>query len=968
MSDTLKIFGQTFNNVAGIKAQDPEGNTITYEAGSGTTYTTLFDEDMVMRSGSPGWSVYEYYLVPFIANQTYRVTFNGVPYICETQADTGEMNTYDGYSIGNASYEGGTNTGEPFLIGRDAFSDPDPNHVQLVLESYATGTVHLKIELVQSSSGEKRWELMTQGVFSITADEGGGYFGTFLSPFDPIERGDKWRITWNGTTYVCEAQELISLGSEYATGYGIGNASAYGGTTGNNEPFFGGCFVFDGVTSLLFLTTASSGNVDIIAEKQVSSDSIWETVFSGRINVTSEEELDWYGAYNNWYEDILENSVYRVTWDGMPYICQATFTSDWFNNYGLGDPHIVGETTGGNNEPFFIVRMQSSVLVAFAATSQQPYVKIEKMVGSLIPKTITQNGTYNPADDGADGYSEVTVNVSAGTTWETVCNGQLVISGTDDGSYFYSTVQYDGAIELNSVWRITWNGIPYECTATSTGDPVGIPYAIGNDTIINEQGGDDEPFFIQKIYANNELYVFTSQSQTVNLIIEKQVSAGGSTLITKTITANGTYSAEDDDADGYSEVIVNVQGGSPSYTWETLLDSNVTINTSDPNYISVPNFATPLLADTTYRVTWGNSGSYVGQPWVPAGYTDDGLSLGNPSIADGGTDTGEPFVFYREYGNLYALTNDPIGAIHITIEKRTIKDGITLVPKTITTDGTYDPADDNADGYSEVTVNVSSYAWEKTYEGNIYLDSDWGNGYPYASFASYESIPLNSVWRITWDNVQYICTATWGSTDGDLYAIGNYLYEAGGSGGNNEPFFMQGYGGPSVWYVVGNQVGSHSVIVEKQVEAPPGLEYEEGTYTPAENVSKPTISFAKTHSTPPSIIIMSDATSTADSSPTYTQYSFLLCEWSSLFGEPIRSGSDLLYGTVQYGRRTTGSLAPSPTCSNLSYGFDDQTDSASTYPRYWVNESEFYPDDTNASTMWRSGRTYKWIAIWAPST
>lgn len=35
-------------------------------------------------------------------------------------------------------------------------------------------------------------------------------------------------------------------------------------------------------------------------------------------------------------------------------------------------------------------------------------------------------------------------------------------------------------------------------------------------------------------------------------------TGGGSTLITKTITANGTYSAQDDDADGYSSVTVNV--------------------------------------------------------------------------------------------------------------------------------------------------------------------------------------------------------------------------------------------------------------------------------------------------------------------------------------------------------------------------------------------------------------------------
>ena len=39
-------------------------------------------------------------------------------------------------------------------------------------------------------------------------------------------------------------------------------------------------------------------------------------------------------------------------------------------------------------------------------------------------------------------------------------------------------------------------------------------------------------------------------------------TGGGSVLVTKTITQNGTYSAEDDNADGYSEVTVNVQGSS----------------------------------------------------------------------------------------------------------------------------------------------------------------------------------------------------------------------------------------------------------------------------------------------------------------------------------------------------------------------------------------------------------------------
>jgi len=38
-------------------------------------------------------------------------------------------------------------------------------------------------------------------------------------------------------------------------------------------------------------------------------------------------------------------------------------------------------------------------------------------------------------------------------------------------------------------------------------------------------------------------------------------TAAGATLVTKSITANGTYDPSDDDADGYSEVTVDVSGG-----------------------------------------------------------------------------------------------------------------------------------------------------------------------------------------------------------------------------------------------------------------------------------------------------------------------------------------------------------------------------------------------------------------------
>lgn len=69
-------------------------------------------------------------------------------------------------------------------------------------------------------------------------------------------------------------------------------------------------------------------------------------------------------------------------------------------------------------------------------------------------------------------------------------------------------------------------------------------------------------------------------------------SGGSTTLITKTITENGTYNASDDDADGYSEVTVNVVPSSEYIvTLKNLHDSstdiqNAYINSADGELIN----------------------------------------------------------------------------------------------------------------------------------------------------------------------------------------------------------------------------------------------------------------------------------------------------------------------------------------------------------------------------------------------
>lgn len=149
-----------------------------------------------------------------------------------------------------------------------------------------------------------------------------------------------------------------------------------------------------------------------------------------------------------------------------------------------------------------------------------------------------------------------------GTTWETVYSGSMSLwDEWSDGHYFaqINNSLLSEEIPYGSVWRISWDGDTYECTATEFVDTGGNAYCIGNCTYDGGQSGTEFPFFFQTYSTNNVWWVGSAVSGSHTIKIEKQVSGGGgSTLITKTITANGTYSAEDDDADGYSSVTVNV--------------------------------------------------------------------------------------------------------------------------------------------------------------------------------------------------------------------------------------------------------------------------------------------------------------------------------------------------------------------------------------------------------------------------
>ena len=143
-----------------------------------------------------------------------------------------------------------------------------------------------------------------------------------------------------------------------------------------------------------------------------------------------------------------------------------------------------------------------------------------------------------------------------------------------------------------------------------------------------------------------------------------------------------------------------------------------------------------------------------------------------------------------------------------------------------------------------------------------------------------------------------------------------------------------------------------------------GPAYETGTYTPASNTSRPTISFANSHTHPPIFLMMVDTTSGTPASNSNVEFVFVDPYRAFGSGFPtINNGT--FYATVFYPYIASNSLSTGQ--SQISHNSDDTTNTSNSYVYYWVSNTNFRPYSNSSSRYWRSGRTYKWIAVWNPA-
>lgn len=127
-----------------------------------------------------------------------------------------------------------------------------------------------------------------------------------------------------------------------------------------------------------------------------------------------------------------------------------------------------------------------------------------------------------------------------------------------------------------------------------------------------------------------------------------------------------------------------------------------------------------------------------------------------------------------------------------------------------------------------------------------------------------------------------------------------------------------------------------------------GLEYEEGTYTPATD-ELPTISFANSHSKAPDIIVFADVSSTASATGNALT-SFMYANISAMLGNPLPYTASTSWAEFYAYTRMASNL-------NGASG-------AALYNRGNVTASGFEPFAGTMAFLCRSGQTYKWIAIW----
>lgn len=166
--------------------------------------------------------------------------------------------------------------------------------------------------------------------------------------------------------------------------------------------------------------------------------------------------------------------------------------------------------------------------------------------------------------------------------------------------------------------------------------------------------------------------------------------------------------------------------------------------------------------------------------------------------------------------------------------------------------------------------------------------------------------------------------------------------------------------------VIQDQDGYLVLDDDTPTPTPRGLEYETGTWTPSEDVQIYAISLSNTHTVAPAAYVVYDAddSTVQDNSNIICRYLNYaqMCGVATTF-----SGTTTYYGQISYASKSTGTSAGSGN-TYLLKPYTDTSDGNNGCSRFYATETSIKAYGANSTRYWRSGRTYKWMAVWAPTS
>ena len=137
-----------------------------------------------------------------------------------------------------------------------------------------------------------------------------------------------------------------------------------------------------------------------------------------------------------------------------------------------------------------------------------------------------------------------------------------------------------------------------------------------------------------------------------------------------------------------------------------------------------------------------------------------------------------------------------------------------------------------------------------------------------------------------------------------------------------------------------------------------GLVYETGTWTPTEDVSDTTISLSGTHSAAPFFYAIVDATNTYSNATNANHMIMFVNFKQSLNALDYISSTTTRCGAAMFSYRGTSATS----LSNANTAFTSDTQMAA-----YATSASIRAYGNSESRYWLANRTYKWIAVWAPT-